>query len=117
MDALLLVWSGVIHLRPFFDGYRKIPPIGSLFLAQAIAASALAALLLVRPRPLEALAGALLVFATVGGLLLATTIGLFGFHDSLAASFAWTAFVDELTGGVLLLSALGLGLRSRESWW
>jgi hypothetical protein len=45
--AALLVWSGVIHLQLWSDGYRGIPVIGPLFLLQGIASIVLAAALAV----------------------------------------------------------------------
>ena len=37
--AALLVWSGVIHLQLWADGYRSISVIGPLFLVQGVAVS------------------------------------------------------------------------------
>ena len=43
----LLVWSGVIHLQLWSDGYRDISVIGPLFLIQGITSIALALALIV----------------------------------------------------------------------
>ncbi len=45
--AALLVWSGVIHLQLWSDGYKDISVIGPLFLVQAIASIVLALALVV----------------------------------------------------------------------
>jgi hypothetical protein len=59
-----------------------------------------------------ALAGALLAAATIGGFVLAVTVGVFGFVDSWSAPFATPAFVAELATVVLALA--GSALCSRK---
>jgi hypothetical protein len=48
----LLAWIGYVHLHLWQEGYRQIPTNGPLFLLDAVAGFALAAVLLVWPRPL-----------------------------------------------------------------
>lgn len=43
VGAALMVWSGVIHLQLWSDGYRSISVIGPLFLIQGVVGIALAA--------------------------------------------------------------------------
>jgi hypothetical protein len=50
--AGLLVWSGVIHLQLWSDGYRGISVIGPLFLIQGIASIVLAVALAASAAPL-----------------------------------------------------------------
>src|SRR5271170_2552012 len=45
--AALLIWSGVIHLQLWSDGYRSISVIGPLFLIQGIGSIVLAVILVV----------------------------------------------------------------------
>ncbi len=54
----LLAWIGYIHLHLWQQGYRQIPTNGPLFLLDAVAGSALAALLLLWARPLAGLLAA-----------------------------------------------------------
>ena len=77
--AALLVWSGVIHLQLWSDGYRSISVIGPLFLIQGIASIVLAVALAAFRRLVLLAAGAVLAAATAAGLLLSAGIGLFGY--------------------------------------
>jgi predicted lipoprotein with Yx(FWY)xxD motif len=77
----LLIAAGAIHLDLYLTGYRSIPTIGWLFLAQVIAAFALGAAVLASAARLAAAAGAAFSLATLGGYLLSLWIGLFGFRE------------------------------------
>jgi hypothetical protein len=101
----LLVWSAVIHLQLWSDGYRDISVIGALFLLQGITSIALALPLVVFRRLALLAAGAILLAATAVGLLLSAGIGLFGYQESLAVPYAETSLVVEFTGAAVL--ALG----------
>jgi hypothetical protein len=107
---------GWIHLDLWLDGYRTIDVIGPAFLLNAIAGFGLAALLLVTPRPLlswVAALGALTALGTLGGLLLATTVGLFGFVQSTAADLWWESLWVELATVVVLGALAALAARRR----
>jgi hypothetical protein len=103
--AALMVWSGVIHLQLWSDGYRDIPVIGPLFGIQGIASIALALPLVVFRRLVLLAAGAVLLAATAVGLLLSAGIGLFGYTESLAVPYAGTSLVVEFTGAAVLVVA------------
>ena len=103
--AALLVWSGVIHLQLWSDGYRDISVIGPLFLIQGIASIALALPLVIFRRIVLLAAGAILLAATAVGLLLSAGIGLFGYQESLAVPYAETSLVVEFTGAAVLVVA------------
>ena len=106
--AGLLVWSGVIHLQLWADGYRTISVIGPLFLTQGIASIVLA-VALVAFRQLVLLAeGAVLAAATAAGLLLSAGIGLFGYTESLAVPYAETSLVVEFTSAAVLAVAAAI---------
>jgi hypothetical protein len=100
----LLGWIGYIHLHLWLEGYRQIPTDGPLFLVDAVAAFALAAALLVRPAPLTGLLSAGYTAATLGALLISLTFGLFGFHESISASYVVQSLVIE---AVTVLALLG----------
>jgi hypothetical protein len=111
--AALLVWSGVIHLQLWSDGYRDISVIGPLFLIQGIASIVLAvALAAFRWLALLA-AGAVLAVATAAGLLLSASVGLFGYVESLAVPYAMTSLVVEFTSAALLAAAAAVVLAGR----
>lgn len=108
--AALLVWSGVIHLQLWFDGYRDISVIGPLFLIQGIASIALALALVVFRRLVLLAAGAVLLAATAVGLLLSASIGLFGYTESLAVPYAGTSLAVEFTSAAVLAAAAAIVL-------
>ncbi len=92
--AALMVWSGVIHLQLWSDGYRSISVIGPLFLIQGVGGIALAVVLAVFRRVVLMAAGAVMMAATAAGLLLSAGIGLFGFQRKPGRPLR-----RELTGG------------------
>ena len=100
--AALLVWSGVIHLQLWADGYQSISVIGPLFLVQGVASILIAAALAVLRCLALIVAGALTLAATAVGLLLSVYVGLFGYKESLAVPFAQSSLVIEFTGAALL---------------
>jgi len=103
--AGLLVWSGVIHLQLWGDGYRDISVIGPLFLAQGMGSIGLAlALVLFRWLVLMA-AGAVTLAATAVGLLLSVYAGLFGYKETLLVPYAETSLWVEFSGAAVLLAA------------
>src|ERR1700757_2483491 len=95
--AGFLVWSAVIHLMLWSDGYKNISVIGPLFLVQAIVCIVLA-LAIVALRWLALLAaGAGTGVATAAGLLLSAHVGLFGFKESLSVPYAELSLAVEFT--------------------
>ena len=105
VGAGLTVWSGVIHLQLWSEGYRDISVIGPLFLVQGIASIVLALALAVFRRVFLLAAGAALMAGTGVGLLLSATVGLFGYQESLAITDAQTSLMVEFTGAALLAGA------------
>jgi hypothetical protein len=124
VGALLLAAAGAIHLYLWSTGYDSIDWIGPLFLVNAIGAFVLAVAVLITPRRLlfwPAGAGALLQIGTLGGLILSSTVGLFGFVESSAASYYWESVIVESVGFVVLaaLAVLCRPVRRsmiREDW-
>ncbi|HEY7812426.1 MAG TPA: hypothetical protein VIC62_04270 [Nakamurella sp.] len=118
VGALLLVAAGAIHLYLWSTGYDSIAWIGPLFMVNAIAAFALALAVLAAPRRLlfwPAGAGALLQIGTLGGLVLSSTVGLFGFVESSAASYYWESVIVESVGFVVLAALAGICRPVRRS--
>ena len=107
----LLVWVGAIHLDLWSGGYRHIPTDGPLFLADGIGGFVLAAVLLAWPRPLAALLGVGFMASTLVGLILSINIGLFGFQESIRASFVVESILLESLGAAMLLAWTVIVLR------
>ena len=100
----LLIWVAAIHLHLWTEGYRDIPTVGPLFLADALGGFVLAAVLLVWPRPVAGLLGAGFMISTLGGLILSLNFGLFGFRESSGASFVIETIILESVGTIALLA-------------
>jgi hypothetical protein len=118
IGAGFLVWSGVIHLELWADGYKDISVIGPLFLVQGIASIVLAvAIVALRWLALLA-AGAAAGLATGAGLLLSVYAGLFGYTESLTVPYAVLSLAVEFTAAFVLLAAavlLALGAPARAA--
>src|SRR5581483_757341 len=108
LGAALLVWSAVIHLELWGDGYRDIATIGPLFLAASVADIILALLAVAFPRMIVLLAGAGSLIGTAGGLLLSAHGGFFGYTESLSVPYAMLSLYVEFTGGAVLLIGAAL---------
>ena len=102
----LLAWIGYIHLHLWQEGYRHIPTNGPLFLIDAVAGFVLAALLMAWPRPLAGLAAAGYTASTLGALLVSLSVGLFGFRESISASYVTQSLtIETITTGMSLRAA------------
>ncbi len=107
----LLAWTGYIHLHLWQEGYRQIPTDGPLFLLDAVAGFILASVLLAWPRPLAGLLAVAYTASTLGALLISLTVGLFGFRESISASYVVQSLAIEtitvlaLTGWTVLVTA------------
>ena len=114
--AALLVWSSVIHLMLWSDGYSGISVIGPLFLAQGIGGIVIAAALVVFRKMAVLGAGAVTLAGTALGLLASVHLDLFGYRESLAVPYAMSSLVIEFTGAaILLIAALVLLAAPRRS--
>ena len=91
----LLAWIGTVHLHLWLEGYRQIPTDGPLFLLDAVAGLALGALLLVWGAPLAGLVAAGYTASTLTALLISLSVGLFGFRESISASFVTQSLAIE----------------------
>jgi hypothetical protein len=104
----LLAWIGYLHLHLWLEGYRQIPTDGPLFLLDAVAGLVLAALLLVWAVPLAGLLAAGYTASTLGALLISLSVGLFGFRESISASYVTQSLAIESITVLALLSWMGL---------
>lgn len=103
--AALLIWSAVVHIRLWSDGYRDISVIGPLFIIQGVGTIVIAVVLVIFRRLVLLAAGAVALAATAVGLLLSVHISLFGYRESLAVPYAGLSLVVEFTGAAILLVA------------
>jgi hypothetical protein len=104
--AVLVGCSAAIHLHLWLHGYRPLPTVGPLFMAQVIAGLAIsAALLFVRNVAVLLLAFGFVV-SILGGFLISIEVGLFGFKDAWSAPFAQMAFCIEVAA-LLVLAVAG----------
>ncbi|MEV6839031.1 hypothetical protein AB0N17_31730 [Streptomyces sp. NPDC051133] len=104
--AATLAAGGYIHAQLYIGGYRFIHVVGSLFLLQASASFALAAVLLVgTPPPLLRIAEAGVALGALGGFTASRTVGVFGFTETglQPAPQAVLSILAE-TGTLLLLA-------------
>jgi hypothetical protein len=117
LGGVLLLAMAWIHLKLWLDGFRSIPWIGPLFLANAVlgtlAAVAVVLVPLRRLPPVALLAG-LLQIGTLGGLVLSLTVGLFGYRETVAGYVLPSILVEA--AGFLVLAGYGGAelLRSRQ---
>ena len=100
----LLAWIGYVHLHLWLEGYRHIPTNGPLFLLDAVTGFVLAAALLVWPRPLAGLLAAGYTVSTLGALVISLSVGLFGFRESISASFVVASLTIESITVLALIS-------------
>ena len=109
--AGFLVWSGVIHLMLWSDGYKDISVIGPLFLVQGIVSILLGVVIVAFRWLVLLLAGAVAGVATAVGLLLSVYVGLFGYQESLSVPYGDLSLAVEFTAAfVLLVGACVLAL-------
>jgi hypothetical protein len=106
--AGLVAWSAAIHLDLWRQDYRYIPTIGPLFLAQVVGGFTLAGVILATRRLFAALAGAVFLISTIGGLAISVWFGLFGFKDNFSAPLGTLSLTVEALGTVVLFAAATL---------
>ena len=100
--AGLLGWIGYIHWHLWQEGYKFLPTNGPLFLVDAIAAVLLGLVLLAWPRPLGGLLATGFSVATIGALVISLSVGLFGFQESIHASFVVQSLILESIAAIIL---------------
>ena len=117
LGAALLLAVAAIHLYLWRQGYDGIDVIGPAFLMQAVLGAGGAGLLLITPsRWLHRVAVLDWLFAagSLGALLVATTVGLFGFVETTTATLWWETFWVE-TAAIVVLAVLFLVARGRHA--
>jgi hypothetical protein len=119
IGAAMLALTAVIHLRLYSHyGYRHIPTIGGLFLANAIGGFSLAAAVLASPRRVlgfAAFVGAGYEATTLAGFVYALYRPLFNFEDSTQAPLWRSAVTVESIGTLVLLTITVVALNRWRS--
>jgi hypothetical protein len=111
IGGVLLLWSSYIHFHLWEKlGYRHIPTIGPLFLAQSIAGFLLGVLVIAVRRVWVTVLGVGFAASTMIGFLISVEHGLFGFKDGWSAPFAHQAFIIEAAVIAVLVLAGALCL-------
>lgn len=101
--AVLLVLQAALHLQQYVSaGFRSVPVIGPMFLAHAVLAVVVAAVVVWRRSWPAAAAGIALSVAAILALVLAKTVGFLGF-----TSGPWQA-IEIATVVVEILTVLAL---------
>src|SRR5690349_10433161 len=112
LAAALLLAGGVVHFNLWTSGYRHIPKIGPLFLANFIVSIGLAVAVLATRRPAVALAGMMFAASSLGALGLTRTVGVLGFTETGWTTPAIKTLSTELGAILALAGALALQLRA-----
>ncbi|WP_345800465.1 hypothetical protein AAIB33_13430 [Microbacterium sp. AZCO] len=116
LSALFLLTTGGIHLYLAFNGVGGI--LGVMFILNGIAGVVLAiAMVALRGRLLQVATVLSLLFliATLGALLLALTVGLFGIHETWDFTLVPQTVVIEAIGIVVLAVTTALMLRRQPA--
>jgi len=105
LGAGLLLAISAIHFYLWQRGYDGIDVIGPAFLAQTVLGVGGALLLLITPQgwlPWVAALDGAFAAGSLAALLVSTTVGLFGFVESTAATLWWETFWVEIAAVVVL---------------
>jgi hypothetical protein len=112
------VAMGAIHLHLWYDGYRYLDTIGTLFLLNAIGGFVLAVALLATPGRFLAVVsalGALYAVSVLGALSMSLTVGLFGFEESIDTELVVTTLAINSIAVLVLGVLTAIQLRERRS--
>ena len=107
--AGLVLLGGLVHLQQFLDGFRSIPIIGPMFLANAAASVFIAGMLVLRREPLWVAFAALIAAGSLGAILISRGPGLFDYISTTFEAPEVLAVVSE----ALALAVAGLILVKR----
>jgi hypothetical protein len=102
--AALLLAGGIVHFNLWNSGYRHIPTIGLLFMANFVGSIALAAAVMTSRRAGVAFAGITFAAGSLVALVLSRTVGVFGFTEAIWTTQATTTLVTEV-GAIVALGA------------
>ena len=111
--ATFVLAGGYIHFDLWREGYRAIPYIGPLFVANAVVSVLLVVALLVRADMRVAVAGVAFSVGSLVALVLSRTTGLLGFTERGWTDMAVQATTAEV--GAIVAIALVMVARGRPT--
>jgi len=104
--ALLVLATGGLHLYLYFYYFHTVHVVGTLFLMNAAAGTAIGLVLLVSSHPLAAAAGVGFAAGTLAFFFVSVYHGLFGFTESLWGDWQEACAGTELAAIVVLVPVL-----------
>jgi hypothetical protein len=115
IGAAMVALSAIIHLYLWgkADGYRNVPTVGPMFLAQGIAGCllAVAVAVVIEQRFIVAFAGAVYMAASIAALFKSIHGGLFDFNETFDAPYVKLSLVVEIIGLAAFVAAMVLLVR------
>jgi hypothetical protein len=114
LASALLLAGGIIHYELWNSGYRNVPKIGPLFLANFGGSIVLAAAVLLSRRAAVALGGIVFAAGSLTALVLSRTVGVFGFTETVWTSQAIRTLAAEAGAIAALGCALTMQRRQRQ---
>jgi hypothetical protein len=110
IGAAMVATSAIIHLYLWGkdDGYRHVPTIGPMFLAQGIVGCLLAVATIIKRGFIVALAGAVYMAGSIAALYKSIHGGLFDFDETSDAPYVQMSFVVEFIGLAAFVVAIVL---------
>ena len=117
IGAAMVATSAIIHLYLWGkeDGYRDVPTVGPMFLAQGIVGCLLAVTAVIKRHFIVALAGAVYMAGSIAALYKSIHGGLFDFDETSDAPYVQLSFVIEFIGLAAFIVALVLLQLSKDS--
>lgn len=103
-----------MHYNLWTGGYRAIPKIGPLFLANFVCSIVLAAAVVTSRRATVAVAGIVFAAGSLVALILSRTVGVFGFTELIWTDQAIKTLASEIGAIVALTIALALQHRANR---
>jgi hypothetical protein len=114
LASALLLAGGIIHYELWNSGYRNVPKIGPLFLANFGGSVVLAAAVLVSRRATVAVGGIVFAAGSLTALVLSRTVGVFGFTETVWTTQAIKTLATEVGAIAALGYALTMQHRQRQ---
>lgn len=111
--AVFVLAGGLVHLQLWDSGYRAVPYIGPLFVANGVVSAALALAVLVRRFRPVVLGGIAFSLATLVALVMSRTVGVLGFTERAWTDQAVRATTAEV-GAIVAFAALLVMLNRRR---
>ena len=112
LAAIFLIIGGIVHYNLWRSGYRSIPKIGPLFMANFLGSIGIAGAVMISRRASIALAGIAFAAGSLAAVLLSRSVGVFGFTEMIWTKEAIITVISELGAIATLAVAVALRLRN-----